>query len=84
LGVNRISTVVSFAQFIAKISHALAVAEFGADSFDPYLTPLIRGRHQDVPFLTGTNRDQPPFSPEKDHRGSFEIVSVEGEKISML
>jgi hypothetical protein len=67
--------VVSFAQFIAKVTHALAVAEFGIESFDPYLTPLIRGRYRDVPFLTGANRDHPPFSPEKDHRGSFEIVS---------
>jgi hypothetical protein len=66
---------VSFAQFIAKVSHALAVAEFGAGSFTPYLTPLIRGRYRDAPFLTGTNRDHPLFSPEKDHRGSFEIVS---------
>jgi hypothetical protein len=66
---------VSFAQFIAKISHALAVAEFGTGSFDPYLTPLIRGRYRDAPFLTGTNRDHPPFPPEKDHCGSFEIIA---------
>jgi hypothetical protein len=72
--------VVSFAQFIAKISHALAVAEFGIDSFDPYLPPLIRGRHQDVPFYVGTNRQHSPFSSAKDHRGSFEIISVGSDK----
>lgn len=66
--------VVSFAQLIAKISHGFAVAEFGADSFDPYLTPLIRGRYRDVPFFIGTNRDHPSFSSGKDHLGSFEII----------
>jgi hypothetical protein len=76
--------VVSFAQLMAKISHALAVAEFGTGSFYPYLTCLIRGRYRDVPFFTGTNRGPPPFSSEKDHRGSFEIIARERENISAV
>lgn len=35
------------ARFVAKIAHAYAVAELGADTFQPYLQPLILGQAQD-------------------------------------
>jgi hypothetical protein len=66
----------AFAQLLAKICHALAVAEFGVGGFWPYLPKLIRGIDSRIPYFIGRAPDGHsfPHTGEKDHIGSFELV----------
>jgi hypothetical protein len=53
-----------FAQMLAKIAHAWAVAEYGFDSFEPLLPPLILGHIKEAPYLVGGDFREPQL-PEQ-------------------
>jgi hypothetical protein len=58
-----------FAQMLAKIAHAWAVAKYGFDSFEPLLPPLILGHFKEAPYLVGGDgsEQQLPDQPEVLH-----------------
>jgi HNH endonuclease len=53
---------ISFARFLAKVAHAFAVGELGADGFRPMLRQLILGRQSQFAFhyIGGGTGDEPP------------------------
>jgi hypothetical protein len=70
---------VQFSRFIAKLVHALAVAEYGLGSFRPYLTDLIRGLDECPGNLIGGAdgvfaRDDLPGV--QDHEGQIGLFRI--------
>lgn len=73
---------VPYSKLIAKFAHVMAVAEYGLNSFKPYLTDLIRGL-DDCPsnFVGGASG---PFAKttlpnEQDHEGEIGLLQM-GDK----
>jgi hypothetical protein len=66
----------AFAQLLAKICYALAVAEFGPGGFTPYLRKLIRGLDSRLPYLVGRAATEHSFTfaGARDHIGTFELI----------
>jgi hypothetical protein len=55
----------TFARAIAKIAYCKAILKYGLDGFKPLALPdLILGRYPIIPYLVGSDRDEPP-PPER-------------------
>lgn len=51
-----------FARFLAKVAHGFAIAQFGPNSFEPYLRDVIVGNDPNIGYLVGG--DEPPTKPD--------------------
>jgi hypothetical protein len=75
----------TFARAIAKIAYCHAVIEFGLDGFRPLWMPdLILGRYHCVPFLVGSDVDDPPPPDRETLRHSVNFVNWEGERLRVI
>lgn len=70
---------IAFARMLAKIAHAILVAEYGIESFRPLVTELIRGLDADAPYWVGGC--EPPGSyPGKEHIIEFGLNRKAGRQ----
>lgn len=53
-----------FARMLAKIAHSFAMAELGADAFEPLLPDLILGKSETAPYLVGGDATEESSSVE--------------------
>ncbi len=66
-GIGRFSPF-TYGRMICKIAHSLAVAEYGLDSFTPYLPNLILGRSNELTHYVAAQ-----VSPEPDNHGLHNV-----------
>jgi hypothetical protein len=75
-----------FARTLAKTAHALAVAEFGIDSFVPFLPKIVLGTDKNIAYVVGGVApprhifSPPPNWKQDPHRLSMRLLkSVKGK-----
>jgi hypothetical protein len=72
----------TFARAIAKIAYCNAILTYGLDGFRPLVLPdLILGRYPHIPYLVGSDRNDPP-PPER--AGVLHVVTHTNVTIGRL
>ncbi|MBY5775975.1 HNH endonuclease [Rhizobium leguminosarum] len=68
----------NYLRSLAKTAHAVAVARFGVDAFEPYLRDIILKRSGDLERYVGDVPGQSPFEEHPAHTMHISIGGVEG------
>ncbi len=71
----------NYLRSLAKTAHALAVAHFGVDAFEPYLKDIILKKSDDLERYVGDVPGQSPFEEHPAHTMQVSLGGVEGGPI---